>query len=82
MNDIFLKSNTPLRLRPYEILVTSASSGIIEFLPNTSSIDGIKKNYDQNLYAFYKNSFKHLFLEAQKKFTCSLAAYSIVCYLL
>ena len=45
MNDIFIKAGTPLRLRPYEILVTSASSGIIEFLANTSSIDGIKKKY-------------------------------------
>lgn len=45
MNEIFIKAGTPLRLRPYEILVTSASSGIIEFLANTSSIDGIKKKY-------------------------------------
>lgn len=67
-----------LWLRPYEIIVTSASSGILgesfhhlsishicfykEFLPNTYSIDGLKKKVPQfsNLNDFYTDYFgKH-----------------------
>lgn len=116
---IFDQANIPLKLRPYSIEVTSSSSGLIEFLPNTNSIDGIKKyfsNYVQNcineasidiefekkevsnkksflemsliksnresLYLFYKEYFKENYDESQINFTQSLAAYSLVCYLL
>ena len=40
---IFSEDNTGLKLKPYEILVTSSCSGLVEFLPNTISIDGLKK---------------------------------------
>jgi phosphatidylinositol 4-kinase len=40
---IFKKENIQLKLHPYEILITSSSSGLLEFLQNTCSIDGIKK---------------------------------------
>lgn len=32
----------PLWLRPYEVLVTSARTALIEFVPNTASIHAIK----------------------------------------
>jgi phosphatidylinositol 4-kinase len=40
---IFEEESLGLYLRTYEILVTSATSGILEFVPNTMAIDGIKK---------------------------------------
>ena len=83
---VFKLENTNLRLRPYEILITSSSSGLIEFLPNSISIDGLKKQLQPkgttSLSNFFKGFFKNKFQEAQRNFACSLAAYSLVCYFL
>ena len=83
-NDIFQKAQIPLKLHPYEILITSSSSGLLEFLSNTSSIDGIKKamaTESKNLNLFYRKYFND-FEEAQQNFVKSLAAYSLICYYL
>lgn len=40
---IFDEANLKLWLRPYEILVTGSHSGIMEYVPDTLSIDAIKK---------------------------------------
>ncbi|KAL4454979.1 hypothetical protein ABPG74_006361 [Tetrahymena malaccensis] len=82
--EIFMDKGLKLWLRPYEILVLSASSGILEFLPDTLSIDALKKKVDgfTNLYDFYQDTFGDYFDEAQKNFIESLAGYSIVSYLL
>ena len=82
---IFKEEKLPLHLHPYEILITSSSSGLLEFLENTSSIDGIKKKMatsSKNLFLFYKKYFKDNLEEAQINFTRSLAAYSLICYYL
>lgn len=42
IKDIWEKEKLPLYLKPYEIIITSPSSGIIEFIPNTISIDSLK----------------------------------------
>lgn len=83
-NEIFQKAEIPLKLHPYEILITSSSSGLLEFLTNTNSIDGVKKKLPKNwnLNKFYRNFFKENFEEAQKNFAESLAAYSLICYYL
>ncbi|KAL4503352.1 hypothetical protein ABPG72_000958 [Tetrahymena utriculariae] len=82
--EIFEQAQLKLWLRPYEILVLSASSGILEFLPDTLSIDALKKKVDgfTNLYDFYQDTFGDYFEEAQKNFIESLAGYSIVSFLL
>ena len=82
---IFKEEKIPLFLRTYEILITSSSSGLLEFLENTSSIDGIKKKMatsSKNLSIFYKKYFKEHLEDAKINFTRSLAAYSLVCYYL
>ena len=84
-DQIFKKENIQLKLHPYEILITSSSSGLLEFLQNTCSIDGIKKKMateSKSLCLFYKKFFKENFEEAQINFTRSLAAYSLICYYL
>ena len=56
IKDIFEKANINLWIRTYDIIVISANSGILgiiyllcrlfivlEFIPDTNSIDGIKK---------------------------------------
>jgi phosphatidylinositol 4-kinase len=44
-DEIFKSENIPLKLHPYEIIITSNSSGLIEFIPDTISFDALKKNY-------------------------------------
>ena len=82
---IFKKAELPLKLHPYEILITSSSSGLLEFLENTSSIDGIKQKIidsSKSLFLFYKKFFGENLRNAQKNFVESFAAYSLVCYYL
>ena len=84
-DEIFKSENIPLKLHPYEILITSNSSGLIEFLPDTISFDALKKNLlEKNItfLDFFKQHFGDDFEECQKNFAESLAGYSLVCYLL
>ena len=82
--EIFLEANIPLKLKPYEILITSSTSGLIEFIPNTISLDSLKKKLppEANLNTFFRNFFKFSFDEAQKNFVESLAAYSLITYIM
>ena len=80
---IFVSAGFHLKLFPYEILITSKESGLMEFLPNTISVDQLKKKYpNKDLNLFFREMFKKNFEIAQKNFCESLAAYSIICYLL
>lgn len=85
LNRIFQEANLSLYLRPYEIIVTSHSSGLVECIPNTASIDGLKKKFPQgenwNLHEFFQRYFYFNYEEAVKKYTESLAGYSFLCYM-
>ena len=84
-DEIFRGENIPLKLHPYEIIITSNSSGLIEFLPDTISFDALKKKLLENNLTFtdfFINHFGDDFEESQKNFAESLAGYSLVCYLL
>ena len=82
MNDIFKKGGIPIQLRTYEIIITSRNSGLIEFIPDSISIDGLKKKTGTDLNTFYRHFFKYHFKEAQNNFVESLTGYSLVTYLL
>ena len=89
---IFKKRRLKLKLKPYEILSTDLDCGIVEFLPDSYSIDYIKRKMkektgkDMDLVDFYKMRFgkpdsqQHKL--AVKNLADSLAAYSLVCYIL
>ena len=84
---IFKKKNLPLKLHSYEILITSNSSGLLEFLNSTCSIDGIKKTFKKlynntNLNYFFHIFYNKNFIQAQKNFIESLAGYCLICYYL
>ena len=84
-NEIFKSENIPLKLHPYEIIITSNSSGLIEFIPDSISFDALKKKLLENnttITEFFQNHFGDDFEEGQKNFAESLAGYSLVCYLL
>lgn len=83
-NKIFIQSGIRLKLFPYDIVITSQNSGLIEYIPNSVSIDFLKKKIlsSMDLNDFFRNFFCNNFEEAQKNFVESLAGYSLITYLI
>lgn len=77
-------SKIDIYISTYEILITSENSGLIEFVPNTSSIDGILKKIPEswNLNKFFRNFFHKNFKQAQLNFANSLAGFCLLSYYL
>ncbi|KAL0449813.1 UNVERIFIED_CONTAM: Phosphatidylinositol 4-kinase beta 1 [Sesamum latifolium] len=85
--DIFQEAGLPLWLRPYEVLVTSSYTALIETIPDTASIHSIKSRFPNisNLRDFFVAKYQEnspSFKLAQRNFVESMAGYSLVCYLL
>lgn len=81
--EIFKKEGTNLFVYSYEIVAIDANSGTLEFIQDSISLDGVKKIYNGlSLVQIYRMIFGRNFDEAQKHFIESLAAYSIICYVL
>ena len=71
MKRIFEEANLSIYLRPYEIFVTSSNSGMIEFIPDTISLDGLKKKFPRKpnsrpwtLRTFFEKYYVNNFEEA------------------
>ena len=87
---IWKKAGLSLWLRPYNILITSSNSAMIEFMPDTISIHALKKQLSSHpqadklssLNLFYRWYYGPKFEEAQRNFIRSLAGYSVFCYVL
>jgi phosphatidylinositol 4-kinase len=45
MIEIYKEANLNIYLRPYEMFITASNSGMIEFIPDTTSIDSLKKKF-------------------------------------
>jgi len=88
MDQIFKQKKINLWLRPYEILATGNRCGLIEVVTDALSIDSIKKKMDKNsqLVDYFIKQFgdkkSKRFLKARDNFCKSLAAYSLVCFIL
>nr|CCA14695.1 phosphatidylinositol kinase (PIKG2) putative [Albugo laibachii Nc14] len=85
--DIFDHAELPLRLVPYGIMVTSASTGMIEYLKNSTSLDALKKRdgyttLGDHFEKTYGDRDSPKYRIAMANFVRSLAAYCLVCYLL
>ncbi|CAM6090465.1 unnamed protein product [Calypogeia fissa] len=85
--DIFQEAGLPLWLRPYEVLVTSSHTALIETIPDTASIHAIKSRNSNlcNLREFFCMKYGEKtpeFTLAQRNFVESMAGYSILCYIL
>lgn len=88
LQQIFKKANHSLWFRPYEILITSSNSALIEFMPDTISINALKKKMIAlkeprllTLKGFYRWYYRDKFEEAQMNFIKSLASYSLYTYI-
>jgi len=87
---VFAKANLPIWLKTYRILSTSSTTGLIEVLVDSTSIDGLKKadGYpaEGGLRRYFEETYggptSKSFLAAQRNFMLSLAGYSIISYLL
>jgi phosphatidylinositol 4-kinase len=83
LRSIFLNARLPLWLRPYAVVATSANSGLVEMVPNTLSIDALKKEFGGLvLNEIFSSVFADHIEEARLNFIESCAAYSVVSYLL
>ncbi|RLN48956.1 hypothetical protein BBJ29_005663 [Phytophthora kernoviae] len=87
LQDIFLSADLPLRLLPYEIIATSASTGMIEYIKNAVSLDALKKRDSYTTLAdhflkTYGQTDSAAYKTAMTNFVRSMAAYSLVCYFL
>jgi len=80
---IFAEAGLPLWLKEIEILVNSSSSGIIEYIYDSVSVDSMKKNCPgKSLAEIFKVAFADKMFEAKQNFIESCAAYSLVVYFL
>lgn len=87
---VFKAAGIPLWLKTYKILSTSSNTGLLEFMVDSTSLDGLKKSEhypkEGGLRKYYELTYggpnSKSFKAAQRNFVQSLAAYSVVCYLL
>lgn len=98
MNSILEHEHINCWLRPYKIIAISESAGIIEAIPDTVSLDVLKRTYQgyTSLLNFFETFYSQQFekskktaendiptlKEAKNNFLKSLAGYCIICYLL
>ncbi|KAI8812580.1 kinase-like domain-containing protein [Cladochytrium replicatum] len=96
MNRIWKEAGVPVWVHHFKILVTSEQAGLVETIRNTISIHSIKKmgqtkamtdaGQSFTLYHHFLREFGHPsgaeFMAAQDNFMRSLAAYSILSYVL
>lgn len=82
-SSIFKEARLPLWLKEMEVLVTSSSSGCIEFLHNSMSVTGIKKMFPETSLAdIFKDAFADQLFQAKRNFIESYAAYSLIVWFL
>ena len=86
---IFQREKVPVFLYPYKILSTSKNTGLIELIPDSLSLDAIKKadGFPGSLALFFDKFFGGGYSpiskdDALQNYVKSMAGYSIVSYLL
>eukprot|EP01117_Protostelium_nocturnum_P014781 TRINITY_DN565_c0_g1_i1.p1 TRINITY_DN565_c0_g1~~TRINITY_DN565_c0_g1_i1.p1 ORF type:complete len:310 (-),score=86.44 TRINITY_DN565_c0_g1_i1:41-970(-) len=88
IHSIFKEADLPLWIYSYNVVAVSSSTGFIETVPDAISLDSLKKRIPnvKSLEDYFISVFGEKtsirFMEAQRNFVESLAAYSLVCYLL
>lgn len=88
---IWRDADVPVWIRPYDILATTRDGGLIEVIPDTISLDSLKRGLGTEYRGLRDFFVRHFgtgseesvrFKAARKAFVASMAAYSIVCYIL
>lgn len=82
LREILFKEKVQVFLMDLDFILLSKSSAMIEFIPDSNSVSGLKKLYPgQSLASIYRMLFSGNFHESQKNFVESMAGYALFCYL-
>eukprot|EP00960_Hanusia_phi_P029133 747788-Hanusia_phi.AAC.4 len=85
---IWEEDKLQLRLKTYKIVSISENSGLMEMIPDTVSLAAVRRKYSKytSLANFYREAFGEegalSRINAQQNFVRSMAAYSVICYIL
>ena len=60
MKEILNDAQTPIYIKPYEIIVLSENSGLLEFVSNSVSVDSMKKMREKDNRDI-SDFFRHVF---------------------
>jgi phosphatidylinositol 4-kinase len=83
MRDIIRDAGVDVFIKPYEIIVLSENSGILEFVPNSISVDEMKKKSEgSSICKFFIDVFQDNLKKAKECFVRSLVGSSILTYVL
>lgn len=87
IKEIITDAKVDIFIKPYEIIVLSENSGILEFVSNSISIDGMKKKRDEDsrsISSFFNDVFntEDKLRVARDRFVASLVGSSIMTYVL
>lgn len=84
--NIFKQVGLDLFLFPYRVVATAPGCGVIECVPNAKSRDQLGRQTDIGLYEYflkkYGDEMSKPFQQARRNFVKSMAAYSVVGFLL
>ncbi|KAK7078017.1 Phosphatidylinositol 4-kinase alpha, partial [Halocaridina rubra] len=84
--NIFENVGLDLFLFPYRVVATSPGCGVIECVPNAKSRDQLGRSTDTGMYEYFLSLYgdenSHKFQQARTNFVKSMAAYSLVGFLL
>ncbi|KAL3320212.1 hypothetical protein Ciccas_001098 [Cichlidogyrus casuarinus] len=84
--NIFNQCELELFLFPYRVVATAPGSGVIECVPDSKSRDQIGRQTDSGLYDYFQSVYGEekspAYQAARRNFIMSVAAYSVVCYIL
>ncbi|EDO42545.1 predicted protein [Nematostella vectensis] len=84
--NIFEQVGLDVYLKPYRVVATSPGCGVIECVPDSKSRDQLGRQTEVDLYEYYLKTYGDestpAFQQARSNFIKSMAAYSIVSFLL
>ncbi|XP_065089538.1 phosphatidylinositol 4-kinase alpha isoform X1 [Ochlerotatus camptorhynchus] len=84
--NIFQQVGLELFLFPYRVVATAPGCGVIECVPNAKSRDQLGRQTDSGLYEYFLHQYgdetSKEFQAARSNFVKSMAAYSVIGYLL
>src|SRR5690606_17747532 len=83
---IFSSLGLPVYVFPYRVLATAPGCGVIDLIPNSVSRDMLGREAVNGLYDYFTTKYGSedsvRFQEARHNFVKSMAAYSVISYLL